>query len=456
MLKELSRAQNDSARIVLLNKLSTDVRSIDPLKSISFSRQSLKLNEENILVSSKAKAYNSIGIAYHYFLNKLDSGEFYYLLSLKTSGTINDSLAIAPTLGNLSYLYSGMGRFDEAIRTAFESLEIHQKKKDMPKEAIQYSNIGKIYVTSGNFKKSIEYFENSIRISSHIKDDYILAEGLNNIAVAYEKKGDPFKAIEYQSKCIGIKEKIDDQRRLPNSYNNLGILYLKIKNFKASENYFQKALSIARSFEDKTGESQNLAGLADLRIEQKRFSEAIELSKTSLEISEKLNLFEGEMHNHDILYLGYSHLKEFEKALFHYKKFVLLSDSINSVAKQKNLNNIEGKYQNDKKTLEIANLEKLGIITKKEIEKQNIQKIALGSGLSFMILIALLILRGYKQKQRANEIILSQKMEVERQKVIMEEKNKEITDSIKYASRIQRALITSERYIEKQLRHHSK
>ena len=40
---------------------------------------------------------------------------------------------------------------------------------------------------------------------------------------------------------------------------------------------------------------------------------------------------------------------------------------------------------------------------------------------------------------------------VEKQKELVEEKQKEIIDSINYASRIQRALITSERYIEKSL-----
>ena len=34
---------------------------------------------------------------------------------------------------------------------------------------------------------------------------------------------------------------------------------------------------------------------------------------------------------------------------------------------------------------------------------------------------------------------------------VIKQKNKDITDSIQYASRIQRALITSERYIEKSL-----
>lgn len=57
---------------------------------------------------------------------------------------------------------------------------------------------------------------------------------------------------------------------------------------------------------------------------------------------------------------------------------------------------------------------------------------------------------------REQNIILEQKVkartaELEEQKDIVEEKNKEITDSIKYAKRIQTALLPSDRYIEKHI-----
>ncbi|HSY76304.1 MAG TPA: SpoIIE family protein phosphatase, partial [Bacteroidia bacterium] len=54
--------------------------------------------------------------------------------------------------------------------------------------------------------------------------------------------------------------------------------------------------------------------------------------------------------------------------------------------------------------------------------------------------------------RKSKQIITEQKLEVENQKQIVEEKNKDITDSIKYASRIQRALLTSHEYISKQVK----
>ncbi|MDO8999708.1 MAG: hypothetical protein Q7W45_08085, partial [Bacteroidota bacterium] len=65
-------------------------------------------------------------------------------------------------------------------------------------------------------------------------------------------------------------------------------------------------------------------------------------------------------------------------------------------------------------------------------------------GFGLVLILALFILRGYKQKQKANAIIITQKR-------LVDEKQKEILDSIRYAKRIQTALLPNEKYIDKSL-----
>jgi len=75
------------------------------------------------------------------------------------------------------------------------------------------------------------------------------------------------------------------------------------------------------------------------------------------------------------------------------------------------------------------------------------QKIIIWSVCGILLLVlffAVFAYRSYLQKQKAN-------VEITAQKHIIEEKQKEILDSIYYARRIQRSLLTSEGYIEKSL-----
>ena len=61
-----------------------------------------------------------------------------------------------------------------------------------------------------------------------------------------------------------------------------------------------------------------------------------------------------------------------------------------------------------------------------------------------MILLSGFIFRSYRQKKKANEIIAQQK-------ILVEEKQKEVLASIEYAKRIQQSLLPTEKYIEKNL-----
>jgi hypothetical protein len=60
--------------------------------------------------------------------------------------------------------------------------------------------------------------------------------------------------------------------------------------------------------------------------------------------------------------------------------------------------------------------------------------------------------RSFLQKKRANVLISQQKQEVEQQKHLVEEKQKEIIDSILYARRIQRSLLPKEKYVDRVLK----
>jgi hypothetical protein len=106
---------------------------------------------------------------------------------------------------------------------------------------------------------------------------------------------------------------------------------------------------------------------------------------------------------------------------------------------------MEMNYEFDKKE-EAARLdrEKKEAIAAADKKRQNIILMSI-SGIGILILgFAIFAYRSYLQKQRAN-------VEITKQKHLIEEKQKEILDSIHYAKRIQKSLLTSERYIRRNL-----
>jgi serine phosphatase RsbU (regulator of sigma subunit) len=100
--------------------------------------------------------------------------------------------------------------------------------------------------------------------------------------------------------------------------------------------------------------------------------------------------------------------------------------------------------QDKKESLAKAEQEKKDAIVKKEKEKQKIITYSVSVGLILVLALAIFIFRGYRQKQKAN-LLLADKNK------IIEEKNKDITDSINYALRIQHSMLPSKEEINTSL-----
>jgi serine phosphatase RsbU (regulator of sigma subunit) len=94
------------------------------------------------------------------------------------------------------------------------------------------------------------------------------------------------------------------------------------------------------------------------------------------------------------------------------------------------------------------------ILRETEIGKQRMV-IFLIAGLTFGVMILLLLaLRVNNQRRKANRLLIKQKKEIEQQKNLVEEKQKEILDSINYAKRIQTALMANDNLMKDHLPEH--
>jgi len=94
-----------------------------------------------------------------------------------------------------------------------------------------------------------------------------------------------------------------------------------------------------------------------------------------------------------------------------------------------------------------------------ELKQQKIVRNGFIIGAALLCGLVFFVFRSLQQSKKANRIIAEQKRQVEIQKAIteeakllVEEKQKEIVDSIRYAKNIQLSLLTSEKYIERTLK----
>ena len=109
-------------------------------------------------------------------------------------------------------------------------------------------------------------------------------------------------------------------------------------------------------------------------------------------------------------------------------------------------------YDFDKKESSTkAEQEKKDAITQEEKKHQKTILLFVIGGLLLLVIFSSFMFNRWRVTKRQKQLIEKQKKLVDVAYIEIEEKNKEITDSINYASRIQKAMLTSEGYISNAL-----
>lgn len=190
-------------------------------------------------------------------------------------------------------------------------------------------------------------------------------------------------------------------------YHNIGLSYLHLNNFKDADSYLSKGFTILQAEKDTVSLIGAYMSIANLYYEQYKDDLAIPNFEKAYELSKKISNPQLKMDTALNMAVVAENKKDFKKALIYRKEYENWRDSLND--------------QN--KVWAIADLEKKFMVSRKEkeidiLEAENKLKIAERNGFFYSSLL-LLILFGtgiyfYRQKIRANRIILQQKNELDK------------------------------------------
>ncbi|MBC7862546.1 MAG: hypothetical protein IAF38_06185 [Bacteroidia bacterium] len=147
------------------------------------------------------------------------------------------------------------------------------------------------------------------------------------------------------------------------------------------------------------------------------------------------------------------------RALLYHKRYISVRDTIYSEESKKELLRKEMNYEFEKKEIaQLAESEKQKAVDDEEKNKQRVIILSVISCLLIVVVFSVSLFKRFRITTRQKNELGEKARIIEEQKLIVDEafeklheKNKEVMDSIYYARRIQRALITNEKYIEKNL-----
>ena len=409
----------------------------DMRKAMYYYKEALRIRESTDDLKGVAESLNNIGTIYD-LEGDVDQALSYYLKSKEIREKIGDKKGVAHALNGIGLVYKSKGDLARALECYHESLRIRELLNDKRGIASNLTNLANILSSQGNNKKALEYNLKALEIREGLKDKGEIALSLNNIGVIYRTEGEKQKAMDCFKKCLALQEEINDRQGMGYSLQNIATIYsLKGDHIEALE-YYRKSLGIREAIHDKKGISLSLYRIAKTCSKLERNEEALIYAQKSLRAAEELGFPEQIKSNEELLALLFEKSGEYGKALTHYKKYIKFNDSINNATTRKASITSEMKYEFDKKEAVLKEQqEKERELNKQKGRQSRVIIYSVGIGLMMLLIFAAWIWRSLRI--------------VKIQKELIEEKQKEIIDSINYARRIQSSLMASEGQVSRML-----
>ena len=365
----------------------------------------------------------------------------------------NDTMALYGSIVNISTIHHDRGDKEKELEYLMKAQDLVAGIGDPDQLALMKYNIAVFYAEDGQRKKAHDLIKESYATYQKTNNAFGMGSVHTLWAEFHFKDGKQDSALLELDKAIELYEKSGDVNRVALILMNQGAV---LSTFGRSEEGIRKidmAYDIFKEIGDKRFVGKTLIAKAEHQRAKKDFTGAIKLAEEAVAIGEEIWVRADLINWTRLLADLYVENKQYEKGFNALERHSALKDSINEENKSEAIAKMEAQFQTERKQLEIESLKSEKAFQDIELEHEENKRLGLTIGLILTLLMVVVIGFALVQKKKDNRLISAQKTEVEfqnkeieLQRIVLEEKNREITDSITYAKRIQEAILPEEEF----------
>ena len=412
--------------------------------------KALEFYNEAIEIASRYKDMEQLGILVNNIGNVFnDKGEYkqaleYYVKSLSIRKELGDLKGVAAVYVNIGNAYYAQQNLREAIEAHYQSLKLNEQIGNKQAVAKTYMTLGRIYQIQQDSNKALSNFKNAEKIILKLGDKSMLSTCYRHLGGLYQSKNNFSVAQKYFEQGLKICEEIGDEKGVGESYNTLGSFYLQQENYAKAESYYRLYLQKSEALQSNKGIAEAYIGIGSALRGQKNYKEAISNCRKGFETVVDNNSSLIRQAACECLYLAYDNTKKYDSAYKYINLFYGYNDSLKNEENSRLLLRRDMEHDFEKKKIAdslatAVKEEQTRAIHAEETRKQKLNFYLILGAFIITLILAIGIFTNFRLKQQSAKII-------KKQMEIVEEKNAEIMSSIRYAQRIQNALLTSDEH----------
>ncbi|MBS1731767.1 MAG: sensor histidine kinase, partial [Bacteroidetes bacterium] len=348
-LQQVIRTGDTKQRIDALNKLCNEIMYDKPEEGKRYATQAIKTADSIDYELGLADAYNMLGVVYD-ISGKYDSSIYYYEKAIPIFNKIQNLKGRGSAVNNLGLIYWNIGEFDKALSFFFKALEDFEKIGNDRFASNALNNIGLVYFDIKNYRQSLTYHFKAKKIYEKLQDDYLLGAVSTNIANDYSCLHINDSAEFFYKNAITLHTKAKDDYGLSIAYNGYAGQLAKQGDTINALGYFRRTLTLKESMNELVGVSSILIQMSNIYHAQKNKILELECLEKAKKVAEENN-FKKDLYE---IYRGLSRFYEetdTRLAFDYFKKYSLYKDSVFNETSNKQITELNTKYETGKKEL---------------------------------------------------------------------------------------------------------
>jgi len=356
-------------------------------------------------------------LAEYYVFSRQDSAIYYTTKGIEISEKINYPYGIFLGYARLSFILNTLSNYPKALEIALKALKLAEQLKSKRKSSIAecYHLIGLLNNRLGNDSIGLKYSLMSINIykQSAIPDSEVNFGSSLNAALIYLKWHKTDSALFYAKMSYDVAQHYPDISKIhiATTASTLSRVYEEMKNYPMAHQYYLAGLSTLNNY------TPNLLTVRFYNLYARFFKKTgntdscLYYAQAALRLCQNKNYGEHATDAASILSQVYEARQMPDSALKYIKVMLATRDTIINQSKLQQaalLNFDEAQRQKD-------------IAAAKERYRNQLRFYVLVSAVVLFLLLSIILYRNNRNKQKANAVLRSQKVEIEQQRTKAEQ-----------------------------------
>ncbi|MEM6723172.1 MAG: tetratricopeptide repeat protein [Bacteroidota bacterium] len=290
--KKLSQMPNDAKKVDVYLEMARNLYGHSPDEALQYALEGQRLAERLDYIDALGELIHTIGIIWWY-KSAFDKSVSHHNKALEIFRIVKNKKGIGSAYTGIGNVHARKGDFNKALDYYHKALAIHKSHAFQEGIAGSYNNIGIIYKNKGDYSKALDCYLKSLRLKEIVGDKLGIANSYTNIGIVFYYLKEYKKALEYHKKALLINQKMGDKKKLADTQSNIGIAYSEMSQFKKALRFLNNSIEIKKEIGDKIGMTHCYRETGMINLKQKNYEEALNHFRTGLQLSEEIGARTG-------------------------------------------------------------------------------------------------------------------------------------------------------------------